>query len=454
MHSTDALDSPRRRASLTGHAAHRRVLEHIRTPLHRDGYALALNSGFTAATGLLYWIVAARSYSAQFLGLNSALISSMMFLGGIGSLNLPNIVVRFLPGSGDRTSRRIVAAYCAAAAAALCAAGIFVVGASAWAPRLSFLRSNHGLQAWFILSTLGWSVFMIQDGVLTALGRAVWVPAENAVFSLVKLGLLAALAATMPTYGIFVSWAVAMLLAVLGVNLIVFSRLIPRARSTRSEAATSVHDRAFARYFAGDYACSVSWLAATNLMPVIVTAAVGATMNAYWALAYALVLPFYAFGQNIGTSLTLHGSTDPGALPALARKAAIQGARLLIPSVVALSLLAPYVLSLFGKSYADNSVPVLRLLAFGALPNFIMSIVLSVARVRRRLRPVAIAIASQAVVSLGLATPLIHAVGVTGAAIALVGSQCVVVFVVLLRARPWLAAAALARPEPYVEGGE
>jgi hypothetical protein len=31
--------------------------------------------------------------------------------------------------------------------------------------------------------------FAIQDSVLTALGRAVWVPLENAVFALLKLGL-------------------------------------------------------------------------------------------------------------------------------------------------------------------------------------------------------------------------------------------------------------------------
>ena len=366
MNSTDAVAS-RRRASVTGGAARRRMLDHIRTPLHRDGYALALNSGFTAATGLLYWIVAAKSYSAHFLGLNSALLSSMMFLGGIGSLNLPNVVVRFLPHSGGRTSRRIVGAYCAAGIVGLCAAGIFVVGVSVWAPRLSLLRSDHVLQAWFILSTLGWCLFMIQDGVLTALGRAVWVPAENAVFSLVKLGLLAVLAATMPVYGIFVSWTLAMLLSVAGVNVLVFSRLTQRARALRAGVQTSMHDRAFARYFAADYACSVSWLAATNLMPVIVTATAGATTNAYWALAYALVVPFYLFGQNIGTALTLHGSTDPRALPALTRKAAVQGARLLIPSVVALALLAPHLLALFGQDYAENSVTVLRLLALGAL---------------------------------------------------------------------------------------
>src|SRR5436853_3212603 len=81
---------------------------HVRVPLHRDAYALVANSGFTAVTGLLYWIVAAKAFSAHAVGLNSALLSSMMFLAGVAGLNLPNVVVRFLPEAG-RDARRVVA---------------------------------------------------------------------------------------------------------------------------------------------------------------------------------------------------------------------------------------------------------------------------------------------------------------------------------------------------------
>src|SRR3954453_18739249 len=80
-----------------------RVLAHLRTPIHRDGYALVLNSAFTAATGLVYWIIAANEYSAHALGINAALISSMMFLAGLAGLNLPNFLVRFLPHAGRRS---------------------------------------------------------------------------------------------------------------------------------------------------------------------------------------------------------------------------------------------------------------------------------------------------------------------------------------------------------------
>jgi GT2 family glycosyltransferase/O-antigen/teichoic acid export membrane protein len=398
-----------------------RLSEHVRTPLHRDAYALALSSGSTAAAGLAYWIVAASEYRPHALGLNAALISSMMFLAGVASLNLPNIVVRFLPEAGGRTRRLVACSYGAAAGLSLVAAIVFLAGVEAWAPRLGFLRDDPALQLWFVLSTVGWCVFAIQDSVLTALGRAVWVPAENTAFSLLKLGLLVALAAWFPLYGIFVSWTIAMLLAVVVVNVLAFGRLA--GRSVAAGPSVRLRDRAFMRYFAADYLCSVAWLSAANLMPVIITAHAGATTNAYYALAWAVALPLYALAANVGTSLVLHATLDPSSLAALTRKAARQGAQLLLPVVAGVVVLAPLLLSLFGGEYAAHSAGLLRLLAAAAIPYFVLMLVLSAARVLRRLRPAVAAMGAQAVLALGLVTPLLDRFGVTGAGIAWLASQ-------------------------------
>lgn len=402
----------------------RQLVEHVRTPLHRDGYALVVNSAFTAATGLAYWLVAARFYSPHAVGLNSALISSMMFLSGVAGLNLANVVVRFLPGSGERTPRMIALSYAATGVAAALAAGIFLVGVDAWAPRLQFVAATPVLAAWFVLSTVGWCVFAIQDGVLTALGRALWVPAENAVFSVVKLGFLVVAASLMPLYGIFVSWTAAMLLSVVAVSALIFTRL---ARAPRPSPRASDADRAgFGRYFAADYVGAVAWLASINLLPVIVTGVAGATANGYFALAWAVAFPLYAVPTNIGWSLTLHGASDSASLRGHARKVALQGLLLLLPAVVVLVVGAPYLLSLFGESYANHGTTLLRLLALGALPNLVLALAVAVARVRRRLAVAVTALIAQAALNLGLAVPLLHALGVAGPGVAWLGSQCVV----------------------------
>jgi O-antigen/teichoic acid export membrane protein len=418
--------------SVSGRA---RLIEHVRLPLHRDGYALAANSAFTAVTGLVYWVVAAHQYSPRDVGVNAALISSMMFLSGIAGLNLANVVVRFLPEAGRRTARLTAIAYAAAAATALAVGLVFVLGVGEWAPALDFLRDDLLLGGWFLVSTLGWCLFAIQDSVLTALGRAVWVPLENAVFALLKLGLLVVLAALMPVYGIFVSWTAAMLVSVVAVNAVIFMWLMPR-RQPNAEALTTLRTRAFRRYFAADYMCSVAWMSGTNLMPLVVTAVAGPAANAGYALAWAVSLPLYAFAASIGMSLVLHGSREDASLPDLERKAALQGARVLLPSVLVAVVLAPEILTLFGNGYSAAATTVLRLLALSAVPYFVLTLAISVARIERRLGPAVVAWAAQALLALGLAAPLVSALGVTGAGVAWFASQCTVAAVVLaLRVR-------------------
>lgn len=75
-----------------------RLAAHLHNPLYRNGYALASSSVITAGIGMLYWILAARTYPPGLVGLNSAMISVMMLLGGIAQLNLADGAVRFPQG--------------------------------------------------------------------------------------------------------------------------------------------------------------------------------------------------------------------------------------------------------------------------------------------------------------------------------------------------------------------
>jgi len=419
--------------------ASRRVREHLATPLHRDAYALVVNSGFTAATGVLYWIFAAKTYSAHAVGLNAALISSMMFLAGVASLDLPNLIVRFLPSAGTRTARYVVLCYLITGLLAAVAAIVFLAGTGAWAPRLGDVRSSFGLATWFVVATVAWCLFVIQDGVLTALGRAVLVPVENAVFSVAKLALLVGIAGLAPAYGIFVSWTVAMLVTVAGVNVFILGRLA-RRRAPAPADDSALRGRSFARYCVADYGCAVAWLAAANLTPIVITGLAGASVNAYFALAWAVALPLYSVSASIGTSLVLHAVSDRAEAPDLLRKALRQGAGLLVPAVALVIVLAPELLSLFGSQYAEHGGANARLLAAGALVHIVTTLGVSLARVDGRLGKAVWAVSIQAALALGVTGLLIGPVGVTGAGIAWLASELVV-------AAGLLAAGAL-RPRP------
>ena len=153
-----------------------RVVEHLRSPLYRNGYALVVATGATSLLGFLYWLLAARRYSPADVGRNSALLASMTFLANLAHLNLTNGLNRFVPTSGPRTPRLVGWSYAVAGGLAVVAALIYVGGIETWSPELTNLvRDNPLAVLAFVAATALWVVFQLEDSVLTGLGRADWV---------------------------------------------------------------------------------------------------------------------------------------------------------------------------------------------------------------------------------------------------------------------------------------
>src|ERR671933_106181 len=179
------------------------LVAQLRMPLYRNGYALMLSTGMVSALGMAYWVLAAHHYSAEAVGLNAAAISAMTFVSGIAQLNMGGALLRFVPGTGRATKRLVGAAYLATTLAAALVGSLFVLGVRLWSPRLSVF-SHPGFALLFVLATMVWGIFAQQDNVLTGLRQAVFVPIENVLYALAKIGLLLALAPALPGLGIFV----------------------------------------------------------------------------------------------------------------------------------------------------------------------------------------------------------------------------------------------------------
>ena len=132
-------------AGVTGRDITARVVTHLRTPLYRNSYALVVSAAGTAVLGLLYWTVAARKYAAHEVGVQSVVISTLLFLAGLAQLSLNSVLIRFVPVAGSRSGRIIAVGYAVSAAAAIAIATVFVIGTPFWSPTLTFLRSEHSV---------------------------------------------------------------------------------------------------------------------------------------------------------------------------------------------------------------------------------------------------------------------------------------------------------------------
>ncbi|HLI15083.1 MAG TPA: hypothetical protein VKV23_03400 [Acidimicrobiales bacterium] len=435
--------------SRTGHALRRpALLEELRDPLFRNGHALVLSSMATSAIGMAFWVLAARGYPAADVGRDAAALSTMTFLGGVAQLNLTSALTRFIPTAGRKILRFVVSSYALAVVVAVVLALGFALLVPELAGRLDFIRRDHLMVVWWTLATAVWAIFVLEDGALTGLRRAPWVPVENAGFSLLKAGLVLPFAASFKGAGIFVAWTLASLATVVPTNLYLFGRAIPRQQRRSPEGDVRLHD--LVRYVPYDYLASLCWLTATLLLPLLVIEHAGPAVSAAFSLSWVIAYALYLVSINIGLSLVVETAADARQLGPQCRRVIVHLTKLLVPAVAVVVAGAPAILSLFGRSYAATGTTTLRLLALSSLPFIVNSTAVGALRVQRRTRLVFLLDLGLCASVIGLTAALLDHLGIAAAGLAWLVAQCAVAAIVLPAfGRVLFAAPArAARPRP------
>ncbi|MGW0562086.1 lipopolysaccharide biosynthesis protein [Streptomyces sp. NPDC003016] len=394
-------------------------------PLFRNAYALMLNTGISALLGLGFWLAAARYYSESAVGQGSAAIAAMKLLAGLTALTLTGALARFIPVAGRRTGRLVRQTYAGSSVVVAVAALVFLSTLGLWGPSYSFLHGPlNGLG--FVLAVVAWSLLTLQDGVLTGLRSALWVPVGNTVFSAVKLVLLILIASSFPTAGVFVSWVAAIAVSVIPLGWLVFRRLVPRHVEATAHTAQPPALRQMGRFLAGDYTGSLFSLAVVYAVPVIVASQVGSEDNAHFYITTTIGGTVNLLAINMGASLTVEGAHDPSTLAQNCRAALRRMARIMLPVAAVLFLGAPYILGVFGEGYADAATPLLRWFAVGALLRVVIEVYFAVLRAQSRTSPLAYLQGGLCVLVLGLTLLLLPRMGLVGAGVAEISSLAVV----------------------------
>jgi O-antigen/teichoic acid export membrane protein len=393
-----------------------------------------LSTAATSVFGVAYWILAARSYSPRALGEGAAAISAVLMLSNFAQMNLFYALTRFIPNAGQATGRLIGYAYVASAGLAVVLGTAFVVVGPHVSHHLSFLHAGSAAAVAFVVAVALWGLFALQDGVLTALRRAPWVPVENALFGLVKLGLLLAFASVfVGGGGIFASWNIAVLMAVVPINALIFRGLLP-ARSSSERTVTPLSFKGVARFVGVDYISSLFLQSYTTALPLVIVATLGATANADFYVAYAVIAAVDLLSANLTTSLLVEAAHDENRLPEYTRRVLRRSALVLVPVVLFLELAAPYLMKVFGQGYANGSTTLLRILALASLPRMVNIVYMGTLRVERRVGRVVMTQGAISVMVLSLTLLLVSQMNVNGVGLAWLCAHGAVALALL----PWL----------------
>ncbi|MGD9526213.1 MAG: lipopolysaccharide biosynthesis protein [Dehalococcoidia bacterium] len=350
----------------------------------RAGVALLVSSCGAAVLNLAFWVVAARHYPVEEVGRASAQLAAITLLAQIAQLNLTSVFTRFVPVAGSATPRFLGTGYAVSVAVAV-VLGIGFLGFG-FASNFLDLSLLHGVL--FVLGVAFLAMFVVQDGVLTALQRAAWVPVENITVSAVKVGLLVALASSGWTMAVAVSWLGPVVVAVLVVSVVVIGRLaLARARGA-DDASRLPTRRELGSFVLADHLNNIMNMAVAFVPPLLVVHILGDRENAYftvpWLIASTLQLLFW----NVANSYVVEAVGNPHSARSHVRQLlALMGA-VAAAATVGLAGVGPWVLAVQGRDFASAGTTLVYFIA--ASTPFVGAIVIATALavVRGHLWPV------------------------------------------------------------------
>ncbi len=387
------------------------------SPVVRNALALTVSTAATFLIGLGFWVVAARVFSTSAVGRGSAELAAMTFIAHFAQLNLGNAYLRFLPRAGERTRSAILLGY--GACTVLGVLGLIVFFASSL--YRGVVPDGFGAAALFSGAVLLWTIFVVQDGVLTSLREAIWVPVENVAFGVLKLALLPICVLLFPGQGVFVAWTVPVVVAVAAVNAFLFLRVVPtrmaraRASGQRSELPQK---RALASFVTTQYVTSFVTAVSTFLLPVIIIKRLGPVANAHFYIPWLIGVAFYNLFLNVSASFIVEVAHDEDPFRHLFWRSTRLMVGIMVLGVLATLLGGSFFLGLLSPEYAREGVSLLRWIGLSFPFVVITTLFSSSLWIRRRLWALVGYNSVQTAILIGLTYVLLDPLGIDAPGVA------------------------------------
>ena len=186
------------------------IYKHIMTdPLYRNSLFNMASTFILGGFGFVFWIIIARLYKTESVGIATTLISIMTLLSSFTILGLNVSLNRYLPKSTQK-NELINSTFVIVTIVTFLSTAVFLLGLQFFSPQLLFLRSNLFYSISFILFVIFCSWNILVESTFMAFRAAGNILIKNIIISIVKLVLPFALI-TLGAYGIFSSTALASL---------------------------------------------------------------------------------------------------------------------------------------------------------------------------------------------------------------------------------------------------
>jgi ADP-heptose:LPS heptosyltransferase/O-antigen/teichoic acid export membrane protein/thymidylate kinase len=384
--------------------------------LLRNSIYVMATTAVTAASGYLFWIIAARMYPAHEVGLASALIGTMTLSAMVANLGVGPALIQVLPHreDGNAWSLTLNAVLATSTLASLLIGSVAAIALPFLSPKFAIVGHHPGYTLALIIGVPLLSIAAVLDAMFTAERAAGNMLTRSTAFALLRIPLIIGpvLLGWAGALAICTSWILAA-----GASLLVGALLIPRLgrvyRLTWRGIVAQM--RRMLSLVAGHQVISLGALAPVYLLPLLVVARLSPEQNAYFYTSWQVGSLFFMVSPAVAIALLVEGSHTPDHIFRKARSSALIIGALLCPAMLAAILGGYLILTMFGPKYALNGYSLLTVLVISAIPDAIGNIYVAVLRVRRQFVWAALLNLAEATLTLLLAWYLLPLLGIVGA---------------------------------------
>ena len=382
--------------------------------LLKNAGSLVGTTAITSGLGFVYWLVAARFFPPQVLGLSSATISAMTLLGFFCTLGLGTLLMGELSRQPGNEMALISASLILVGAVGGCFGIVFALIAPFVSPDFQILRASVEAIVLFATGVSLTAITLVLDGAFTGLLRSELQLWRNTLFAVVKLTALFGAGLWLShTLGltIYATWAIgnALSLVALAGFALKKGKRFSRTSLPHWELLRKLAPTAFQHHIL-NLILDVPSLA----LPLVVTITLSATINAWFYVSFMLAGFTYVIPYALTLVLFAMTSDQPSTQIHKARLTiGIAFITILLANVV-LQLGTKQLLGLFGHVYAVQAAWSLRILAICAFPLIIKNHYIAISRIQNRMARAMPPIAIGTLLELGGAALGGHLGGISG----------------------------------------
>jgi O-antigen/teichoic acid export membrane protein len=325
------------------------------------GYLVAKN-GATAVLGFVYWAVATHLFSARDVGLAAAASSTALFLGAIGALGIPLLLLAEL-GSLPAAARRL--AFSTGISIASLAVLILSLATLALSPflgdSLRIIGADSTTAALFVIGSVATMGGLTFDNAAIGLHRGSAQLTRGSLNSLLKLAIVGVLVlvGTRTAPALLFAWGLALVVSLACLPML---RLEPTPADEGNLSRRVALARRYGVLSLKHHVLNLSINSVFYIVGLIAALLIPPQQLAYFSTAFLLESTAMVIPYLLALALFAETSGDQRLLHRHVRRTLPLGLALCGGIVVVAEVAAPLALRIFGPAYVMNGTTALRLL--------------------------------------------------------------------------------------------